>query len=89
LLCNGICERYERKLSQCEGDEGWSGMNGDETEKNKKVIRKERRRIVRRLSHESSMQKQEGNGGRRCEINYLGGQTKSPPVPDCLSDEIL
>jgi hypothetical protein len=39
-----------------------SGMNGDETENNK-VIRKERRRIVRRLSHGKSMEKQEGNGG--------------------------
>ena len=23
LLCNGICERYEHKLCQRKGDEGW------------------------------------------------------------------
>jgi len=39
-----------------------SGMNGDKTE-NIKVIRKERRRIVRRLNHERGMEKEEGHGG--------------------------
>jgi hypothetical protein len=52
------------------------------------VIRKKRRRIVTSLSDERGMEKEEGNGGWRRDINDFAGETKPPPVPDCLGDEL-